>query len=50
MQSNIRLLCFRQESAISVQASVVEITNNARAALENYSKFKVSVNTPFLLT
>ena len=46
----MRLLCLRQESAISVQESVVEITNKARAAFENYSKFKVSVNTPFLLT
>jgi hypothetical protein len=46
----MRLLCFKQESAMSVQASVVEMTNKARAAFENYSKFKVSVNTPFLLT
>ena len=35
---------------MSVQASVVEITNKARAALENYSKFKVSVKTPFRFT
>jgi hypothetical protein len=46
----MRLLCFRQERAMSVQASVVEITNKARAAFENYSKFSVSVSTPFLLT
>jgi hypothetical protein len=46
----MRFLCFKQERAISVHESVVEITNKARAAFENYSKFNVSVSTPFLLT